>query len=742
MPLFRKIVFISLLIPFLNQAQVNIDSLRQQIKNFKSDTSACLYLQQLIEEEGDESVWLVYNEELKRICENNLKKLKAGHSQSSFYIKHLAEAFNNEAVVDQQRGDNEKALDLLNKSLNLRKQVNYKAGIAESLNNIGVIFQLRGDFPKTLEYYHRSLKIYEEINDKEGIALCLNNIGSIYKNLNNHQKAMEYFRKSLKLHGELNDKTGQSYAITNIGNIYSHQGDYKNALSFHVKGLKLSEEINDRYKITQSLNHIGSVYQNLANKPNAPDSLLEKALYYHNRSFELQKANGDKKGMAVSLSSIASINFQKGDTRAATRDAEKSLALSNELGYPLLISTASSLLSKLKAKTGDYKSAYELHVLFKRMTDSLNNEAYRKSGIQKELQYQYEKKATTDSIRSAEEKRVSAAKLKESEARLKQERTQRFALYGGIALVLIFAGFLYNRFKVTEKQKHIIEQKEQQTQKQNEIITHQKVLVEEKQKEIVDSINYAKRIQYSLLANENFLKENLHEHFVFFQPKDIVSGDFYWASLHKPSNEEEQTALENKDHLFYLAVCDSTGHGVPGAFMSLLNIGYLSEAIKEKGITAPHEVFNYVRERLINSISKEGQKDGFDGILVCLDPSSNIVRYAAANNAPVLLRNGRFIDLSNNRMPVGIGENTNSFDFFEFEKQSGDMLYLYTDGFADQFGGPKGKKYKYRQLNDLLQQIHDKTLPDQKYILQTEFNNWRGELEQVDDVCVVGIKFH
>jgi serine phosphatase RsbU (regulator of sigma subunit) len=265
---------------------------------------------------------------------------------------------------------------------------------------------------------------------------------------------------------------------------------------------------------------------------------------------------------------------------------------------------------------------------------------------------------------------------------------------------------------------------ELQLEKRN--VEGQKRVIEEKQIEIIDSINYAKRIQYALLAHDNFLSLHIPNNFIYFNPKDIVSGDFYWAT--------------KKDNKFYLAVCDSTGHGVPGAFMSLLNIGFLSEAINEKNIAKPNEVFNYVRQRLIDSLGKGEQKDGFDGILICIDRESKNITYSAANNKPILVSNQQIIELKSDRMPVGIGEKKENFNLYNINYTQGDYLYLYTDGYADQFGGPKGKKFKYKPLNELLLINHLKPEHEQKNILVNNFNNWRNNLEQVDDVLIIGIK--
>jgi serine phosphatase RsbU (regulator of sigma subunit) len=255
-------------------------------------------------------------------------------------------------------------------------------------------------------------------------------------------------------------------------------------------------------------------------------------------------------------------------------------------------------------------------------------------------------------------------------------------------------------------------------------LEEQKKIVEEINKEMIDSINYAKRIQYALLAHEEVLNASLPDHFVFFRPKDIVSGDFYWAA--------------DKGERFYLAVCDSTGHGVPGAFMSLLNISFLNEAVIEKNILSPEKVLGHVRERLISSMSQSGGQDGMDGVLLLLDKNSGKISYAAAHNNLLRIRAGVATTFEADKMPIGKGESLRPFLLRELPVQKGDLLYLYTDGFADQFGGPKGKKFKYRQLDELLNSISHLTMKEQKERIERAFLEWKADLEQVDDVCVVG----
>ena len=239
--------------------------------------------------------------------------------------------------------------------------------------------------------------------------------------------------------------------------------------------------------------------------------------------------------------------------------------------------------------------------------------------------------------------------------------------------------------------------------------------------------------------------------FILFKPKDIVSGDFYWAS-----EKSRQSTINKNEKIkrFYIAACDSTGHGVPGAFMSLLNISFLNEAVNEKNIVEPHEILDHVRKRLIENM--DGGQDGMDCILIKIETqTSNIqhpkstITYAAANNSPAIIKNGNLISLGADKMPVGKGERVAPFTLRTIEVDKGDTLYLYTDGYADQFGGPKGKKFKYKQLDELLVSISNLPAGEQSEILNQRFDDWKAwpdpeggvrNLEQVDDMLVIGIK--
>lgn len=261
-------------------------------------------------------------------------------------------------------------------------------------------------------------------------------------------------------------------------------------------------------------------------------------------------------------------------------------------------------------------------------------------------------------------------------------------------------------------------------------IEKQKHLVDEKQKEILDSINYAKRIQTALMANSNMMKANLNEHFVLFKPKDIVAGDFYWAARLPDS--------------FVYITADSTGHGVPGAFMSLLNISKLNDAINQK-ITRPDLVLNEVKSGIIKALNPEGSleesKDGMDAILCKLDIKNMKLQFAAANNSFCIIRNKTIINCKADKMPVGKSHDDNGvFTFNEISLEKGDMIYTFTDGYGDQFGGPDGKKFMHKQLRNIFVEIAGLPVDEQREVINQRFENWKGGLEQVDDVLVIGVR--
>ena len=268
-------------------------------------------------------------------------------------------------------------------------------------------------------------------------------------------------------------------------------------------------------------------------------------------------------------------------------------------------------------------------------------------------------------------------------------------------------------------------------------ISHQRKLLEEKNNDITDSIKYAKRIQKALMASDSLLAKNLPEHFILYKPKDIVSGDFYWADLSPPS-------APGGGSKFLIATCDCTGHGVPGAFMSLLGVSFLNEITKERKIIRPDMVFNHLRDDIIKALNPEGNleegKDGMDAVLCSFDFAKMELEFSCANNPIWILRNGQWLDHTTDKFPIGMQGDLKPFTLQKIALQKGDIIYTLTDGYADQFGGTKGKKFKYKALQKLLSDNSLKNMEEQKNILNSTIENWKGNLEQVDDILLIGIR--
>lgn len=272
-------------------------------------------------------------------------------------------------------------------------------------------------------------------------------------------------------------------------------------------------------------------------------------------------------------------------------------------------------------------------------------------------------------------------------------------------------------------------------------INLQRLQLEEKNKGITDSIQYAKRIQRALLAPEPLLKKNLPNHFVLYKPKDIVSGDFYWAAEINNKNENTNSIQSS----FLLCVGDCTGHGVPGAFMSLLGVSFLNEIALRRTITQPNEIFNQLREEIIKAINPEGiqeeGKDGMDAVLCNFNFQKMEMRFACANNTTWLIRDNEVKVFEADNFPIGMYEGEmRPFTAQTVQLMKDDVIYFCTDGYADQFGGSKGKKLRKKKLLEKLVTVSNKPLSEQKLILENFFDDWKGNLDQVDDVLLIGIK--
>ncbi len=351
------------------------------------------------------------------------------------------------------------------------------------------------------------------------------------------------------------------------------------------------------------------------------------------------------------------------------------------------------------------------------MHDSVNSQEMRKQVIQKEIQNEYDKKESD--MKAAEERRDLISQAESKRQKIAILLAVIIALSTGVIAILIFRSL-----KTTRRQKVIIEE--------------QKVLVEQKNKDVLDSITYAKRLQDAILPPIGLIEQYFPESFILYKPKDIVAGDFYWM---------ETIASPNKEGTIYIAAADCTGHGVPGAMVSVVCSNSLNRAVKEFNITQPGKILDKTRELVIETFEKSESdvNDGMDISLLAINYQMIAngfitAQWSGANNSLWYIRNGEFKEIAADKQPLGKYERISPFTTHNVELKKGDSVYLFTDGFADQFGGPKDKKFKDAQLREVIKNIAGQSMKEQKNKLDVAFENWKENRSQTDDVCIIGIR--
>lgn len=726
----KKILIILLsicsFIPLFGQNK-KVDSLKIELKKAKHDTIRLRILDAMALAENDPKIGIGFNEQIETISNKNLE---TNPTNKNIYKKYLANAIHRKGLAYDDQGDIPKSLEYYFKSLKIREEIGDKRDMSKSLNNIGIIYKNQGDIPKALEYYNKCLKINEGLGDKKVIAISLTNIGIIYYNQGDIPKALEYYNKGLKYFEELDFKSGISYSLHNLGIIYANQGDLPKALEYNNKCLKINEELGDKSSISKALGNIGNIYLKQNDIP--------KALEYYNKSLKIKEELGDKSGISNSLINIGYIYLNKSETLKAFDCAKRAYSYAKETGNAERISESAKLLEEIYAKQGNYKLSRQFYGEYILMRDSLNNEENQKLTQQKYFQYQYEKKAATDSISHSKEMEIKNLEIGKQKSENRKQQIIIFSAIGGFLIVLFFSIMLLRMFRQKRKANIILAQQKEEisTQRdeieaQRDLVTEQKEHIEEIHKEVTDSINYAKRIQEAVLPISDDARAVLGEHFILFKPKDIVSGDFYWT-----------TKVNN---FLFITVADCTGHGVPGAFMSMLGISFLTEIVNKQEITQASHVLNLLRIEIINALQQKGtsgeQKDGMDISLLVLNIDTNEYQWAGANNPIFIVTSDKELKvIEPDKMPVAIHDHMEDFTNHEIQLQKGDCIYLCSDGYEDQFGGPKNRKFMVKQLKELLVTISDKPMNEQHKTLNSTFENWRIEQEQIDDVTILGIK--
>jgi tetratricopeptide (TPR) repeat protein len=603
-------------------------------------------------------------------------------------------------VFYEYQGDYKTALSQYMKALAVWERTSNDKGKGTALTNIANLYNHTNDYPNALKYYQSALRLHEKVGNKKAAGATLNNMGMIFKQMGDSKNAMEHYRRSLSMLDKEKHKKFIANCYINIGEVYNVMKNYDSALYYSRLARGLYIELDDNKGQSLAHTNIGVVYMSIGK--------LDLAVENYRKVLELQEVIQDKKEIANANENLGEAYMLMKKPAAALECFERALAIAEQTGNRLIRQNCYKQLTELYASSSNYSKALDMHRKYALLKDSILNEETTGQITEANVKYQTEKKDKELLRKDAE--------IDRQQAEAKQKATQRNAVLAGLLLVLLLGIALLRGYM--------------QKKKANHEITMQKEIIEEKSKEITDSITYARRIQTAILPPPRVVKQLLPDSFVLFKPKDIVSGDFYW--------------VETADDITFFAAVDCTGHGVPGAMMSVVGHNCLTRAIREFGLRTPGAILDKLTELVEETfaLSESEVRDGMDISLCALSSAGGkpVLRWAGAYNPLWVLKAGSMIELKGDKQPIGKFDNRKKFSDHEVEVEKGDTIYMFTDGYADQFGGEKGKKFKYKQLSDLLAGNGAKGMEDQKQELERTFERWKGNLEQVDDVLVIGVR--
>ena len=583
---------------------------------------------------------------------------------------------------------------------------------ADYLSEIGRDYYSIGDYTEAMAYYIQSHDIYEKHQIRsEGYGHLLHNIGSVFKRQGEYKKALDYYEQELVLGREIKSDKIIAEGLYLSASMYSTLGNKEKGDNYRTQSLRIYENLGDK-KMVALLT--GNLARNYADNGN-----YKKSNKYLNQALKIFTEEKEYNHMASLQSAIAN-NYSKlrvHDLALEYIRKAKENALKTNKKQLLRLTKITKDEAYIYYRKKDYKSAFDTYLDYVAYDDSLNNNEKLKNIGTLEAKYETEKKEAEIALLNKNKE----LKAIEHTAEVSEQRTMRNGMVSFILLIVVILAVIYRGYRINKKNNRLLST-------QNDEINYKNLVIEEKNQNITDSIAYAKRIQSAILPPKSLLNDYLKNGFIFYEPKDVVAGDFYW--------------IEKKSDIILFAAADCTGHGVPGAMISVVCHNALNRAVREFGLTEPAAVLNKVRELVIETFEKseEEVKDGMDIALCSLNTKTNELQYAGANNPLYIIRDNEIIETKADKQPISQYIENKPFTSHSFKLKKGDTIYSFTDGFADQFGGEKGKKFKYKPFKDLLLSIQKETMNDQFNIIKETFHNWRGDLEQIDDVCVLGVK--
>ena len=581
------------------------------------------------------------------------------------------------------------------KNLKKAESAKYQRGIAYAGLTAAAAYFLQSGNESALKYLSDTFNWFEENKGEKGYVRALLLKGNIYESFGDYEKTLQLWLEAYTSSVSTVDRESEGEACNQLGLIYSRLCNFAKALEFFNKGLKIREELGDELAAASSLNRIGMVLRQTKK--------YDEALDYYFRSLEIRKRHNQVSAIPWTLLGIASTYEEMDMYSEALDNYELGMTGSDKRCTAQCMMGAGRVYSRMgEGKLAEKRLVQSLDMASELKSLALIAEAHSALADHYELFKKPDK-----ALKSFKQFLKTRESLHSSEV---QNRLSNIEVAHAV--------------EKSEQEKEIYRLRHVELKKAYDII-------EEKNRDITASISYASRIQRAILPDPSDIKGLTSRLFIVYFPKDIVSGDFYWFSVVKKK--------------LVLIAADCTGHGVPGALMSMLGISFLEEIVNFREVTESGHILNELRKEIQRALHQKGvsqeQKDGMDIALCVIDKQNDSLQYSGAFNSLYLVRNGELTEYSADRMPIGIFDMADAeFTTNNIQSLPGDMIYMFSDGYADQFGGPDSKKFKYSRLKELFVSVHEKPLMEQKKIIEKTFLEWRGEDQQIDDVLVMGYR--
>ncbi|MCB8964513.1 MAG: tetratricopeptide repeat protein [Bacteroidales bacterium] len=671
---FRFIAAAILVMQFLvvKSQTPTLDSIQHLIEKADSDTArirlTIKYASELTYTNPAKSISLI-DEVISESQSINFKKGEA----AALYAKGIAEAF---------EGEYEASLDAMIRASKIYQKIGYRLGVAKTYGGIGNIYYFSDNFPKAIEYYKNAYSIYEDLGEETGIASCLNNLGLIYQETHQLEKSLEYQQKGLELEQKRGNKRGLAISHISIASLLISMEKLPEAKMHAKNAIDIAASLSDSSTLSDSYLRLAECYRK--------ENLLDSAQHYLNKCI--------------------AINYK--------------IKAYFQLAYAL------ETQSKLYDSLGEYRLALQANRELIRIKDSLLNTEKSAQIIEMQTKFETEKKEKENIILTEHNKR------------------QTVTLYSLIiftVLIMLLAINIYNsrkkvrhtNSKLTILNGELYQQKEEiQAQAENlleanKAIQAQKEQIETSHRKITDSIVYASIIQSAMLPSVECIGNFFTDYFIYYKPRDVVSGDFYW--------------FKEKNGSLILTVADCTGHGVPGSLLSIMGISYLNDIVSTTSQINTSETLEELRKSIKSTFelsqSTDLRREGIEIAFCVFNPQSKTILYSGARLSLWISRDGRIVEYPADKMLIGVSLKEEPFRVTEVKLEPNDTIYLFTDGITDQLGGVAGKKYLRKNFIDYLSQISSLPLSTQKTMINELLQNWKGVThDQTDDILVLGLK--